>query len=77
MAEIQFKQVVSRGCGMDIHKEVMVATVRGEGINQETREFETFTSSLTQLREWLVSLGITHVAIGEHRRILETDIQHF
>lgn len=63
MAEIQFKQVVLRGCGMDIHKEVMVATVRGEGINQETREFETFTSSLTQLREWLVSLGITHVAM--------------
>jgi len=48
---------------MDIHKEVVVATVRGEGIQQETREFNTFTSSLTQLRDWLVSLGITHVAM--------------
>lgn len=63
MADIQFTQVVSRGCGMDIHKEVVVATVRGEGIQQETREFNTFTSSLTQLRDWLVSLGITHVAM--------------
>ena len=63
MADIQFTQVVSHGCGMDIHKEVVVATVRGEGIQQETREFNTFTSSLTQLRDWLVSLGITHVAM--------------
>ena len=63
MAGIHFDQVVSRGCGMDIHKEVVVATVRGEGIKQETRSFKTFTSSLTQLREWLLSLGITHVAM--------------
>ena len=63
MADIRFTQVISRGCGMDIHKEVVVATVRGEGIQQETREFNTFTSSLTQLRDWLVSLGITHVAM--------------
>ena len=63
MANIQFTQVVSHGCGMDIHKEVVVATVRGEGIQQETREFNTFTSSLTQLRDWLLSLGITHVAM--------------
>jgi len=63
MADIRFTQVVSRGCGMDIHKEVVVATVQGEGIQQETREFNTFTSSLTQLRDWLVSLGITHVAM--------------
>lgn len=63
MADIKFTQVVSRGCGMDIHKEVVVATVQGACIQQETREFNTFTSSLTQLRDWLVSLGITHVAM--------------
>ena len=59
MAGIHFDQVVSRGCGMDIHKKVVVATVQGEGICKETKSFDTFTSSLTQLREWLVSLGIT------------------
>lgn len=63
MADIKFTQVVSRGCGMDIHKEVVVATVQGTCIRQETREFNTFTSSLTQLRDWLVSLGITHIAM--------------
>ena len=63
MAAVEFTQVVSRGCGMDIHKEVVVATVRGLGIPQEPRSFSTFTSSLTELRDWLMSLGITHVAM--------------
>lgn len=63
MSAIEFTQVVSRGCGMDIHKEVVVATVRGEGIRKETRSLNTFTSSLTELREWLKSLGVTHVAM--------------
>lgn len=63
MSVVQFTQVLSRGCGMDIHKKVVVATVQGEGLCKETRSFDTFTRSLTQLREWLVSLGITHVAM--------------
>lgn len=63
MSVVQFTQVLSRGCGMDIHKKVVVATVQGEGICKGTRSFDTFTRSLTQLREWLVSLGITHVAM--------------
>lgn len=63
MADIHFTQVVSRGCGMDIHKKVVVATVQGNGIPKETRTYDAFTSSLTQLRDWLVSLGITHVAM--------------
>lgn len=63
MSVVQFTQVLSRGCGMDIHKKVVVAAVQGEGICKETRSFDTFTRSLTQLREWLVSLGITHVAM--------------
>lgn len=63
MAHIQFTQVLSHGCGMDIHKEVVVATVMSDGIRQETRTFNTFTSSLTELREWLVSMNVSHVAM--------------
>lgn len=63
MAAVEFTQVVSHGCGMDIHKEVVVATVRRPGFPQETKECNTFTSSLTELRDWLMSLGITHVAM--------------
>lgn len=39
------------------------STVQVEGISKETHTFYTFTSSLTQMREWLVSLGVTHVAM--------------
>lgn len=60
---IEFEQVVERGCGMDVHKETVVATVAGIGIKQETRTFRTFTNSLRELNEWLRSLGITDVAM--------------
>ena len=63
MEAVRFEQVVSRGCGLDVHKEVVVATIDGEGIRKVTREFGTFTSSLTELRDWLLEHGITHVAM--------------
>lgn len=61
--EVSFKQVVSRGCGLDVHKKVVVATIDGEGIKKQTREFDTVTSSLKELRDWLLGNGITHVAM--------------
>ena len=63
MEEVKFEQVVFRGCGLDVHKKVVVATIDGEGIRKVTREFGTFTSSLTELRDWLLEHGITHVAM--------------
>ena len=63
MESVRFEQVVSRGCGLDVHKKVVVATIDGEGIRKVTREFGTFTSSLTKLRDWLLEEGITHVAM--------------
>ena len=58
-----FEQIVKRGCGLDVHKQTVVATIDGEGLKQETREFGTTTRSLTELKEWLVREGITHVAM--------------
>ena len=60
---IGFAQVIDRGCGIDIHKSVLVSTVRGKGIKTETRSHDTFTESIKALRDWLKSLGITHVAM--------------
>jgi transposase len=60
---IEFEQMVDRGCGMDVHKETVVATVAGLGLKQETRTFSTFTNSLNELKEWLKSCGVTHVAM--------------
>jgi transposase len=63
MEEIKFEQLVTRGCGLDVHKETIVATIQGEGLQKQTREFGTYTSSLTEMKEWLLSNGITHVAM--------------
>jgi transposase len=62
-SEVSFRQVVSRGCGLDVHKKVVVATIDGEGIKKQTREFNTITSSLKELRDWLLENRITHVAM--------------
>lgn len=60
---IEFEQLIEKGCGIDVHKETAVATVRGKGIKTETRTFSTFTSSLTDMKEWLSSIGITLIAV--------------
>ncbi|MCK9617748.1 MAG: IS110 family transposase [Lentimicrobiaceae bacterium] len=62
-SEVYFEQVVAKGCGLDVHKDTVVATVSGTAIKTETRTYSTFTCSLTELREWLLSLGITHVSM--------------
>lgn len=61
--EIRFDQVIERGCGLDIHKKEIVATISGVGIKNETRSFGATTSSLTLLKDWLLDHGITHIAM--------------
>lgn len=60
---IAFEQVIERGCGIDIHKSILVATIRGLGMTEETRTFDGFTESIESLRDWLKENGITHVAM--------------
>ena len=61
--KIEFDQVIERGCGIDIHKKVLATTIRGKGINEETRSFDSFTESIEELRDWLKEKGVTHVAM--------------
>jgi hypothetical protein len=37
--EIGFEQLVSRGCGLDVHKKEIVATIRGTGLRKQTPQF--------------------------------------
>ena len=60
---IKFEQVVARGCGIDVHKSLIVATIKGTGIKEETRNFDGFTQSIEAMREWLLEKGVTHVAM--------------
>jgi transposase len=54
-----------RCAGLDVHKDVVVACARCVSIpmHQEVRSFQTTTSGLMSLAEWLNSLGCTHVAM--------------
>lgn len=60
---VEFASIAQRCCGLDIHKVEIVATVDGEGVVPETRTYRSTTRSLTELKEWLQELGITHVAM--------------
>ena len=88
--KVEFDQLINRGCGLDVHKETVVATVKGEGIQEETRTYETFTSSLKDLKRWLRYKKVTHVAmestgvywkpvfniLGAHFEILLVNARH-
>jgi len=60
---VEFEQIVKRGCGLDVHEKTVVATIDGEGLDRETRTFDTFTSSLIDLCKWLQQSEVTHVAM--------------
>jgi transposase len=61
--EITFEQVIERGCGIDVHKSLLVATIRGTGIKEETRNYGAFTEDIISLGEWLKANGVTHIAM--------------
>jgi len=62
-------QVVERPAGLDVHKAQVTACVRVPGQDggprEEVREFKTTVRELLGLRDWLVGLGVTHVAMEE------------
>jgi len=59
--------IVDRCAGLDVHKKTVMATVRWPdgrgGRAQETREYQTFTNRLVELRDWLVAEGASQVAM--------------
>lgn len=63
MKELQFEQLISVGCGIDVHKDVIVATIRKSSKDYETRSFQAFTSSLIELKDWCTLEKVTHIAI--------------
>jgi transposase len=55
-----------RCAGLDVHKKQVTASLRvaeGRKVRKELREYGTDTASLLQLRDWLESEKVTHVAM--------------
>src|SRR5213593_1423759 len=61
------EQVYERCCGLDVHKDTVVACLRvpGEGVrrHQEVRTFGTTTAELLALGDWLMANRCTHAAM--------------
>ena len=57
------EQVIERGAGIDVHKEMIMVTIMGKGLNRTTKEFKTFTTDLEECRAWLDKEGIKHSAM--------------
>jgi transposase len=59
--------VVERCCGLDVHKDTVVACVRSPGKggkrDQVTRTFGTMTTDLLALRDWLVANEVTLIGM--------------
>jgi transposase len=59
--------IYPRCAGLDVHKQTVVACARiatdGAPATQEVRTFETTTSGLLALVDWLESCGVAHVAM--------------
>ena len=49
--------IIDKGCGLDVHKETVVACVMGSGIKKEIRTFSTKTNDLLRLKVWLSGLA--------------------
>jgi len=60
---IEFEQVIDRGAGLDVHKQTVVGTIQGKGLETTTRTFSSYRASLRELKAWLKENGITHVAM--------------
>ena len=60
---IHFEQIILRGCGLDVHKDNVVATIRGDGLPEECQTFSSFTCDLLSLSDWLKQSKVTHIAM--------------
>ena len=54
-----------RCAGLDVHKDMVMARVRcvSEPLHDETRSFDTTTSALLEMGDWLAEHAVTHVAM--------------
>ncbi len=59
----EFPRIIERGCGLDVHQNTVVASIKGKDIIACTETFGTFTHELEELVGFLQNEGVTHIAM--------------
>ncbi|WP_320167988.1 IS110 family transposase [Mangrovibacterium marinum] len=59
----EFPRIIERGCGLDVHKDTVVASIKGKDIVERTETFGTFTEELEKLIGFLQNEGVSHIAM--------------
>jgi len=60
------QELLERCCGLDVHKETVVACImigNGKQVHKETRTFGTMTEDLRRLLQWIKENNVKHVAM--------------
>jgi transposase len=70
MEPIHFEQLISMGCRIDVHKDIIVATIRKNNKVYQIKSFNAFTSSLIDLRDWCKSEAVNHILEEDFETIL-------
>jgi len=55
--------IIDRGCGLNVHKGIVVGCIMRTEIKKEIRTYTTMTNDLLRLKGLLQESGITHVAM--------------
>ena len=45
--------IIQKGCGLDVHKETVVACIMGARVRKEIMTYTTMTHDLLRLKGWL------------------------
>ena len=57
------ESIVTRACGLDVHKDTIKACIMRQGIEKQINTFNTTTADLLELNQWLTQNDISHVAM--------------
>ena len=72
------EEILERCCGLDVHKDTIVACVmigNGRQKHKEIKTFSTFTCDIHELAKWLKSHDIQHVAVESTGNVASLDFK--
>lgn len=72
MEEVSFRQVVSRGCGIDVHQKVVVATIGGGSTSNSDPRVWYYDKFFDRIERVVIRQRNNACCHGKHRSLLET-----